>query len=91
MPVLGVYAALRTTLLHMKRIVKTESPIFILLCFLCFQNKPFRFLLTCDILKQQGLTFQLNRLKETIYMSYQALLSETGKKKMKSLLAGPVA
>ena len=37
------YSASQTTLLFMKRLNKTESPIFGLLCVLCFQMQPFRF------------------------------------------------
>ena len=37
----GAYAALQTTVLHMKRLSKTESPIFVLLCVLCFQRQSF--------------------------------------------------
>ena len=41
----GDYAASQTILLHMKRLNKTESPIFVLLCVLCFKRQHFRFLL----------------------------------------------
>ena len=34
-----------TTLLYMKRLNKTKSPIFVLLCGLCFQRQPFGFIL----------------------------------------------
>ena len=40
------YAVLQTILLHMKRFNKTESPIFVLLCVLCFQRQSFKFSLT---------------------------------------------
>ena len=40
----GAYAASRTTFLHIKRRHKTESPIFVYLCVLSFQIRPFRFL-----------------------------------------------
>ena len=43
----GAYTSSQSTLLHMKRLNKTESPIFFLLCvcfFVCFQRQPFRFL-----------------------------------------------
>ena len=36
---MGVSAALQTTLQHMKRLNKTKSPIFALLCVLCFHGK----------------------------------------------------
>ena len=39
-----MYVASRTTLLHIKRLNKTESPIFFLLCVLCLQRQPFRLL-----------------------------------------------
>ena len=38
------YAASQTKVVYMKRFNKTEFPIFILLCVLCFQSQPFRFL-----------------------------------------------
>ena len=34
-----------TKLLHIKRLNKTKSTIFIRLCVFCFQTQPFRFLL----------------------------------------------
>ena len=37
------YSASQSTLLYMKRLNKTESPIFGLLCVPCFQMQPFRF------------------------------------------------
>ena len=42
----GCYAASQTTYmsLYMKRFNKTESPIFVLLCVLCIQRQPSRFL-----------------------------------------------
>ena len=33
--------ASQTTVLHMKRLSQTESPIFVILCVLCFQRQPF--------------------------------------------------
>ena len=39
-PALGAYAASQTTVLHMKRLNQTESPIFVIfLCVLCFQRQ----------------------------------------------------
>ena len=38
---LGAYAASQTTVLHMKRLNQTESPIFMILCVLCFQRHSF--------------------------------------------------
>ena len=35
------YAASQTTMLHMKRLNQTESPIFIIMCVLCFQTQSF--------------------------------------------------
>ena len=40
----GAYAAPQFTLLHTKRLNKTESAMFVLLCVFCFQRRPFRFL-----------------------------------------------
>ena len=39
----GAYAALQTTVLHMKRLNKTESPIFVILFvfFFCFHRQSF--------------------------------------------------
>ena len=37
----GSYAASQTTVLHMKGLSKTESPIFMILCVLCFQSQSF--------------------------------------------------
>ena len=39
------YAASQTTMLHMKRLNQTESPIFVILCVLCFQMQSFLLLL----------------------------------------------
>ena len=36
-----MYAASQTTVLHMKRLNQTESPIFVILCVLCFQRQSF--------------------------------------------------
>ena len=36
-----LYAASQTTVLHMKRLSETESPIFVDLCVLYFQRQPF--------------------------------------------------
>ena len=33
--------ASQTTVLHMKRLNQTESPIFVILCLLCFQRQSF--------------------------------------------------
>ena len=35
------YADVQTTVLHMKRLNETESPIFVILCVLCFQRQSF--------------------------------------------------
>ena len=35
----AAYAASQTTVLHMKRLNQTESPIFVILCVLCFQRQ----------------------------------------------------
>ena len=35
------YASSQTTVLHMKRLSQTESPIFVILCVFCFQGNPF--------------------------------------------------
>ena len=40
----GVYSASQTTLLDMKRLIKPNFQFFVLLCALCFQRQPFRFL-----------------------------------------------
>ena len=40
-----MYATSDTTLLHIKRIYKTESQVFCFVGVLCFQKQPFRFLL----------------------------------------------
>ena len=40
-PALGACAASQTTVLHMKRLSQTESPIFVILCVLCFQRQSF--------------------------------------------------
>ena len=40
----GAYTASQTTL-HKNKLDKLESPIFVLSCVLCFQRRPFRFLL----------------------------------------------
>ena len=37
----GAYEASQTTALHMKRLNQTESPIFVILCVLCFQRQSF--------------------------------------------------
>ena len=37
----GAYSASQTTMLHMKRLNQTESPIFVILCVLCFQRQYF--------------------------------------------------
>ena len=37
----GAYAASQATVLHMKRLNQTESPIFLILCVLCFQRLSF--------------------------------------------------
>ena len=37
----GAYAALQTTVLHMKKLNQTESPIFVILSVLCFQRQSF--------------------------------------------------
>ena len=42
-PVLGGIHSLANYTMFMKRLNKTESPIFVLLCVLCFQRQPFRF------------------------------------------------
>ena len=36
-----LYAASQTSALHMKRLNQTESPIFVILCVLCFQRQSF--------------------------------------------------
>ena len=40
-----MYTASQTTVLYMKRLNKTESPIFVLACVLCFQRQPLIFFL----------------------------------------------
>ena len=35
------HAASQTTVLHMRRLYQTESPIFMILCVLCFQRQSF--------------------------------------------------
>ena len=37
----GAYAAYQTTVLHIRRLNQTKSSIFVILCVLCFQRKPF--------------------------------------------------
>ena len=37
----GAYAASQITVLHMKGLNQTESPIFVILCVLCFQRQSF--------------------------------------------------
>ena len=45
------YAASHTTVLHMKRLNQTESPIFVILCVRCFQRESFlTFTLPCVVL-----------------------------------------
>ena len=39
-----MHTALQITLFYMKRLNETESMVFDLLCVLCFQRQPFRFL-----------------------------------------------
>ena len=46
----GAYAALQNTLLHMKRLNKTGSPIFVPLCILCFQGSLLDFYLKSILL-----------------------------------------
>ena len=36
-----MYATSQTTVLHMERLSQTESPIFMILCVLCFQRQSF--------------------------------------------------
>ena len=38
---LDLFAASQTTVLHMKGFSQTESPIFVILCVLCFQRHSF--------------------------------------------------
>ena len=38
---MGAYAALQPTVLHMKRLNQSGSPIFVILFVLCFQRKSF--------------------------------------------------
>ena len=40
-PALGAYATSQITVLHMKRLDQTESPIFVILYVLCFQRQSF--------------------------------------------------
>ena len=40
-PALGAYAASQTTVLHMRRLNQTESPIFVISCVPCLQRKYF--------------------------------------------------
>ena len=47
-PALGAYAASQTIVLHMKRLNLTESPIFVILCVLCFQKQRQFILLLFD-------------------------------------------
>ena len=62
---LGAYAVLPTTVLHMKRLNQTESPIFVILCVLCFQ-------------RQSVLTlFYLNISLTYIIVKRKILVSET--------------
>ena len=42
---MGAYAASQTTVLHVKGLNQTESPIFVILCVLCFQRQSFFLLL----------------------------------------------
>ena len=37
-------AVSHNTLVHMKSLNKTDSPIFVILCVLCFKNQPFKLL-----------------------------------------------
>ena len=37
----GVEKLMQTTMLHMKRLNQTECPIFLILCYLCFQRQSF--------------------------------------------------
>ena len=39
---MGVYSIANYTIVY-KKLNKTESPIFVLLCVLCFKRQPFRF------------------------------------------------
>ena len=49
----GAYAVSQITVLHMKILNKTGSPIFIVLCVLCFQRQSFRFLLVWSKAKRK--------------------------------------
>ena len=44
----GAYAASQTTVLHMKRLSQTESPIFVILCVLCYQRQTFLTFISFD-------------------------------------------
>ena len=48
------YAALQITLLHMKSLTETETPIFVLLCVQCFQGQPFFFFFLDVIVESLG-------------------------------------
>ena len=43
------YAASQTTVLHMKRLDQTESPIFVSFCGLCFQRLSFLTFLNSNV------------------------------------------
>ena len=43
----GAYAAPQTTILYMKRLNQTESPIFVILYVLCFQRQSFFIFIDC--------------------------------------------
>ena len=43
----GTYAASQTIVLHMKRLDQTESPIFVIVCVLCFQRQSCLTFIAC--------------------------------------------
>ena len=45
-----IYFAFLGTVLHMKTLNQTESPIFVILCVLCFQRHPFLLLFVSYVL-----------------------------------------
>ena len=70
----GAYAASHNTVLHMKRLNQTESPIFVVLCVRCFQRQSFStfiLILPADNLyhwtraERPGLTFSALQIETT--------------------------
>ena len=81
---IGAYAASQTTVLHLKRLSQTESPIFVFLCVLCFQRQSlFYFYYFVLLLLLSGtaqlIEFKRNHMKHSWYKLFTELQKvETG-------------